>query len=344
MGDKKSLQTLVFSPQEIAALSMKVVAERRDNPGSGIRLGLDSVDRDLLPLRPTELITVLGRPSNFKTGLMLHVARYESALIQALRLANVPGADKEYVVYVTWEVAVEESGMIDLAHDTGIDVAAMAQGEIVAQEWDALMGAALKRAVKPLWVIGHSIEHRKARPRLTMTEVMACLRELEDEMGYHPRLVILDYLQRIPPATGSRSVERRIYVAENVDMSKDLALEMGTTVILGCQAKREVEEAKSGLHIPGLADGMETSNIEHASDRMLGLWMPKTTRRGELIAEFDLVADDHLLLLNIAKQRFGVAGKTYPLWVDAGKNIVQDLLTRTINEELAMADFPQELE
>lgn len=312
---------IIFTPQQVSTLAMKVVEERKTTPGAGVRLGISSVDKDMLPLRPGELCAVIGRPSNYKTGLMLYAARNEVKKILD------SGVENECVVYITWEIAVEESGLIELANATHIDVSHIAQGTINDGDWAALMGAALQRAVTPLWVIGHSITYRKKRPTLTMSDVARAMVFIEDKLGYHPRLIVLDYLQQIQP---ENSVERRIQMLENVHRAKDMSLAMGCPVMLGVQAKREVDERK--FKLPNMGDGMETSNIEHTADKILTVWMPKTTEEaGSLVGSApSAIVTDNLLFLGLAKQRYGVAGRIYPLYVDAATNDIAPMETKKL--------------
>jgi replicative DNA helicase len=310
---------IVFTPQQVSTLAMQVVGERRTTAGTGVRLGIPNVDKDFLPLRPGELCAVIGRPSNYKTGLMLYAARHETKKIQ-----EECTADRECVIYVTWEIAVEESGLIELANATHIDVSAIAQGTITDQDWDNLMRAAVERAVTPLWVIGHSLANRKKRPSLTMTDVARALTFIENEMGYHPRLIVLDYLQQIQP---EKSTDRRIQVMENVHRAKDMALALGCPVMLGVQAKREVDERK--FKLPVMGDGMETSNIEHTADKILTVWMPKTSE--EPNSEVNGIAvTDNLLLFGLAKQRYGVAGRIYALHVEPATNEIYEMDIRHV--------------
>ena len=318
MSQQQQPRDIVYTPPEVSTLVVSAIDERRKNPGAGVRFGLAQLDAHLLPLRPGELVTVLGRPSNYKSGLMQFWAR------KIARDILEDEAEKEMVVYATWEMAIEELGLYDLAAATSLSASDISQGHVNEAAWEALLAAAMRRAGMPIWIIGHSIERRKKRPRLTLSNIGQALLWVEREMGYHPRAVFLDYLQQMEPEerpnTRNREGTRRMDIFENVYRCKDMALALGCPVILGVQARREVDDRPWKL--PQLGDGMESSNIEHTSDKMLSVWMPKTSETaGEpLRGARELTVNDNLLLVRICKQKMGPAGQWMALHVDPGRN------------------------
>jgi len=306
---------IVYTPNEAATLAVNAIQERRQHPGAGVRLGIPCIDKDMLPLRPGDLVTILGRPSDYKSGLMQFWAR---------NLAHEiidEDAKQDIVVFVTWEMAVEELCLYDLAAVTRLNAADLSQGRIDDSAWERLQAAAMKRAVTPMWFVGHSIERRKRRPRLTMTNIAKALLWVENEMGFHPRIVFLDYLQQMEAEGGET---RRMQIFENVHRSKDMALALGCPVVLGCQTHRRVDERKWKLAMMG--DGLESSNIEHTADKMLSVWMPKRTEQlGDYVEDTDLKVTDRLLLMSMPKQRMGPAGMWWSLYVDAERNFISEL-------------------
>lgn len=301
---------IVYTPQQVSKLSTDVVKERRATPGAGVRLGIPAIDKDMNPGRPGDLMSFIGRPSNFKTGLMLFMAKHETdKIIKDER-------EKDCVLYVTWEVAVEESGILELANATQISADAIAQGNVTDAQWKKLLAAAVQRAVTPLWVIGHSIADRKRRPRLTLTDVATSIMFIEDEMGFHPSLIVLDYLQQIQPESGN---DRRLQMIENVHRAKDMALAMGCPVALGVQAGRQVDARQ--FKLPTMGDGMETSNIEHTSDKIITVWMPSTSEpQNSMVGNPPVAVTENLLIAGLVKQRFGRRGGPYYLHVQPEVN------------------------
>lgn len=319
MTDKE--QDLVFSPAQVSSLVLETLQGNMTRPGGGVRLHIPSIDAGLLPLRPSELVTVMGRPSNFKTGLMGFWAREE-----ARRVAGEDLPD-EIVVFVTWEMAVEELGLFDIAAQAGLDASELAQGKISQDEWKRLEEAAMKRSALPIWLLGHSIKNRRKRHRLTMSNVIDALRWVEDNMGLRPRVVFLDYLQLMEAEVQG---DRRVQVADNVDKCKDLARAMGCPVVVGVQARRDVDGRDWKL--PQMGDGMETASIEHTADKMLSVWMPKTSEPvGTAVPGADgLLVTENLLIVGVMKQRFGSAGWWRPLYVEPGRGKLSAMVSEKV--------------
>ena len=320
---EQAVQDIVYSPNDVGNLVIKTIADRKAQPGTGVRLGIPSVDKNLLPLRPGDLVTVTGRPSNYKSGLMTYWARHV-----AKSLANDDTQSNKVVVYVTWEMAIEEIGIYDLAASSGLVSSELFQGRCSDDELETLKVAAFKRAMTPIWLIGHSIERRKKRPSLTLSNVAKALNYIEDMVGLSPAIIFLDYLQQMEAERKSTSFgdeTRRMDIFDNVRRCKDMALAMACPVVVGVQAGRQVD-AKD-WKLPGMGDQQESSNIEQTADKMISVWYPKMTEPiGEpLIKCPELIVNENLLIMALVKQRGGPAGMQYKLYVDPQHNDIADL-------------------
>ena len=134
-----------------------------------------------------------------------------------------------------------------------------------------------------------------------------------------PKMIVLDYLQRIRPAKEDGYTKREQMV-EAVNHAKDMAISFGCPVILGVQVGRDISDRK--IKIPTISDGQETSNIEQSSDKMLSLWYPcKSEPLGEMIVD-GMEVTENLLFVKILKQKMGQSHKTFALYVDPEKNII----------------------
>jgi len=293
----------VFTPEVVGERTLQVIEERTTDPRGGLELGIPSIDRVLLPMRPGEVIGVLGYTSNYKTGLMNYVARYHARKLAMLN------SDKA-VISVLWEQSIEEQGAVDIAQFIKIDATKMMRGELDANELIKLKEGAEKRGKIPWYLIGHSVLDKSRRSRMDMNDVSIAFKRLEDVLNVEPALVTLDYLQRI--ARGKKANTMREGFIEIVDRVKDMSLAIGVPVMLGCQAKRDVK--RRVWKMPQQDDAQETSNFEQTCDKLISLWMPKNDEaidsegdKGEL----DWVVTDNLLLLMIAKQRFGPAPRLF---------------------------------
>jgi replicative DNA helicase len=310
----EEVQNAVYTALESQALAGRTIEHRKGLDRLGVPTFISSLDEYFRPMWPGNLVSVIGRPSNYKSGVMQWIARNAA---QRLKFENI---EDRVVVYCTWEQSVEEYMLLELGSSSGNDAEALAEG-VVADE-AGLQRAMINLATRPLWIIGHSIERRRRRPSLTMSNIEQALRWVDGEWGIQPELIVLDYLQRITPERGDRDF--RVQNSRNVDRAKDLALAMGCPVMLGVQAKRDVEERRNKL--PGMADGAETSNVEHSSDAILSVHMPKMSE----LQGFDLAnvygiplnVHDNLLLLQVVKRKFGKAGAVFPLFVKPEVNSI----------------------
>jgi replicative DNA helicase len=316
------ISTLVFDPQTSSQLAVQMVDNLRKDAGGGIKSGINDLDKILLPFRPGELVTVLGYTSNYKSGFMNWLSK------QALKLIEKENAQQEIVVRVTWEQSVEEDTISWLAGDADLSITKLARGLVDEKEWKILQKSSIKRAITPMWIVGHSQQEnedrRRARPRMTMSDVALALEFIcndATEQKLKPKMIVLDYLQRIRPDTKDGDSKRE-QMLEAVNRAKDAAIAFGCPVVLGVQTGRDSLERQDKT--PTIDDGQETSNIEQSSDKMFGVWYPiKTEQPGSSI--HGVAVTKNLLIMRLLKQKLGEAPKTFALYVDPEKNILGNI-------------------
>lgn len=308
---------ILYTPTEVSNLTLAEIKKLQAGKAEAVRVSLPGLNDKLKRLRPGSLTTVIALPSNWKTGLMQYMARDTAGQL------DVGG--NECVVFVTWEVAVEEMGVLDLGNAAHIAIDDLLDGNV--KDWGALEKAALRRATTPIYVIGHSLQRRKSRPQLTMPAVAEALHVMEEERGLKPKIIFLDYLQRIQWESEG-GADPRLQFSRNVDRAKDLSLQTGAPVVLGCQAKNDIMTRQ--MKLPRMNDGMETSNIQQTSDNVITLWRPLVTEgEGAEIEVFGqtLTAKSDLLITHLAKQKFGEVGGWWPVSVDFATGEVRGQIT-----------------
>jgi len=319
---ERDITTLVFDPQTSSHLAVQMVDNLRKDAGGGVQSGINDLDKILLPFRSGELVTVLGYTSNYKSGFMNWLSK------QALKLIDKEKTEDEFVARVTWEQSVEEDTLSWLAGDANLSITKLARGLVDEKEWKILQKSSIRRAITPMWIVGHSqlenTERRRARPRMTMNDVALALEYIcndATERKLKPKMIVLDYLQRIRPDTKDGDSKRE-QMMEAVNRAKDAAIAFGCPVILGGQTGRQVMEREDKT--PTIEDGQETSNIEQSSDKMFGVWYPvKTEKPGSSIHGVQVTKN--LLVLRLLKQKLGEAPKTFALFVDPEKNILGNI-------------------
>ena len=260
--DNASFNVLVNTPAQLATNYAAWYKNVLNNPG--IQWGIKSVDERVIPMRPGDLIGLVARPGHGKSSLMSYLAKTEAKRIQARGMA-----DKEAVVYVTWESSAEEIETF-FTSDGEYSASDVAWGRV---PYDTIMKKLVKRAAFPLWTIGHSIRRAgQPTPRMTLPAVLDCIEYMERDFNIKPTLLLFDYLQLIPVQGKMNRVEQ---VMEAPPSIKELAMRVGVPAVCGVQASREVDTLK--IKIPQPQHCQWGSSIEQAADKLFGLWRPYQT-------------------------------------------------------------------
>lgn len=315
---------IVFTPAEIGSLGTSSIKQRKELKNSGIPLYLDSVDKTFLPALPGDLITVIGRPGSGKTGFMMRWARKRAEVLAE------NGIDDRLVVYVTYEQTIEDLHAFHVAAENGISITEMARGELTEAQLGQVELSGVKRASLPLWYVGHSMEHRRKRPLITVENLAMALRSIEewhDSDQFKIDVVFVDYLQRIPLERGVES--KTIGTSDALDRLKNGALAFGCPFVVGVQARRDVDKYK--LPIPSMDDGQWTSNIEQSSDKIFSLVRPsKYMSDGDLFGS--MVVNGHSqMLVSLLKQKLGEDNKAFWVYFDPAYNKLDELEVRYAN-------------
>lgn len=321
----------VYSSSEAVSLTRAVVldrAEAKDN--EKLSYGTPDLDKYLIPPWSGDLEIVCGRPQNFKTGYM------QIRLHDAVNRIMTRRAYNQCAILVTWEVSVEQATAYWLAIESGVSATDMMRGEVKPENvktWEAFNTAIKKVGARPLYIIGHSIQRssgQRKRPNLTPQNVEMAIDYIVNTLKKDPVLIVMDYLQRIHQDDTKLTAERHFTAC--VDWAKNMALHAGCSIVLGSQAGRQVDEYQ--IKLPRLRDSQWSSNAEQSADKFISLWMPKQSHaEGDWIefGDVNVQVSDRLLLLSVAKQKFGAAGKVFPLYVEPEFLKIGDLQKRSIN-------------
>ena len=300
------MSDLVFSPSQTAALTLQYLEQIRDNDAPiGVPVGIQEIDDYLIPLRPTDMMAVLGRPGGGKSMLIAHLARISAAMAATLGDYSSYGPS----CIVTAEMAIENYQVRELSNYLPMDSRQISDG--THNNWDGVVNAV--RGVQTEWptfYIGHSVMDRRRRPPMTIQAIRQGLQYIREEYGVVPSLLGVDYLQRLKLDGQSR--DRRLEINEIVNILKDIALEFNTRVVLGVQAKREVDERP--FPIPELGDGQESSAVEQVPEVAVSVMRPIVKfRKGEIIPQTrnNLVCSPELFFMKVLKQRSGNFGQGF---------------------------------
>lgn len=303
MKSQGNVRQLIHTPAEAAYNYLAWAESVQQNPG--IPWGIPALDKKVIPLRPGNLVGIIGRPGNGKTSLLCCLARQEAKRILAR------GAEAtEAVVYVTYESAVEELENFFQLDDTDehqYSASDVAWGRV---DMDVLRKRSVSRVSMPIWLIGHGV-HPSAKnatkpPRMYTETVLQAIEAMHQDFGVKPVLVLFDYLQLVPV---ERAVDRMQQVTEAPILLKEFALRARVPVVAGVQARREVDQREA--KIPEMEDCQWGSSIEQAMDKLFSIWRPCTTEdAGTLVEILDKrhPVTETLCVIRMLKQR-GDAGR-----------------------------------
>lgn len=266
---------LVFTPLEASNATETYVDELATNEGDGMPLYIPRMEyspkdrKGFLPVKRGELITVLGRPGNGKTGFMLRWARMRA---NDLKQKAAEGKETGVVLYWTMEQMVEELRLFHVAAENNVSATDMANGKMTGEQWQGVKSQLRKLHVNPLWFAGKSIHRRKDKIKLNEEALYGALESIEKWQGETVKQqidsVYIDYLQRFR----SNGMDWVQYYGDLVNALKDMAGDFATRFVVGVQARREVDNRETP--IPQMDDGQWTSGIEQQSDGMISVMRP----------------------------------------------------------------------
>lgn len=290
---------MIYSPTELAQKTL-AWSEHRNNLSDVLRFGC-SLDRDIPPIGPGDLVAFVGRPGHAKTSFMLALALQ--------KCYELNGTSDSAVVFVSWEQQIEYLGAQLMSRGLpGATVTDIVWGRA---DIEALRRASVSSVTLPVWMIGDSLNDGFNSKPPTIDDVYQQIGEAHDKFGVKPKLICLDYLQ-IVPVNDER--DRTHQVAKAAAMAKRLAIRAECPVVTAVQSSRAAEAR--GDPIPRLADCQWSSAIEQWADRVFSLYMPirdfpVTQHPTVRLGGQDFNNDPNLLVVKLLKQRFE---RGYGIW------------------------------
>ncbi len=219
------------------------LGEMCTNPNQtvGIQTGFPSVDRNLLGLRPGQMIVVGARPAVGKTSF-------------ALNLAINAAIEGTTVAFFSLEMSNVEIAQRLLASRSGVDMQSIRSGNIKNSDWPAIL-----KATEELSQLDILIDENS---NITATEIRAKARRMlhDKKKG----LIIIDYLQLINASGPSAMHSRANQVSDISRGVKIMAKELECPVIALSQLNRAGSGRKDPT--PQLVDLRESGSIEQDAD------------------------------------------------------------------------------
>ena len=315
----------IYSPIETATLGKKLAQKAAEQKEFGIELNIQgtnpSVKEYFAPLLPWEICAVQAQTSNGKT---LFTNFWERQIAEQLKRQ---GRD-EIIIHVSLEESIEAMAFNDYGRILKQKPADFARGSFT--DWVRMDWAATEISGIPVWRIGDSAERDPEAPELYLSNIYRSIQELVSGRitgdKWKPAVVILDYLQALPidpeVKTAQKQDQRRLQVAQDVFRLREMTTHLKCPIIVPLQAKQDLVGENPPYKIPGTYDGMETSAIATRFDRIMSLWMPKTSYLiDSTVSNKDktvfLTVRENQAFLKVNKQRGGLpAGRVWELKVD----------------------------
>lgn len=314
----------VFTPAETSALGVEYVQQMEQHKHRAMPLDVDEVGTYLAPLMPGELCAVQAQTSNYKSGF---INSWEHSLARHLRRM---GRDDEVIIHVDTESTIEGLAIQEIARGSDHTVADLSRGNV--RNWEKVIQAAGQIAGVNIYRIGAALG-RDDMPDLYLSNIYRAIRYMTsgELLGREvtPACIFVDYLQALPIDPEINGAEkkdqRRLQVRDDVYRMRRMAAYFQCPVVVGVQAKQVLTgHGGATMMIPGTYDGEETSAIAQRFDRMISLWMPKTTHTvGETISHRSITFDvaEDLIWLKVNKQRGGLpAGRAWMCRIDYKTN------------------------
>jgi hypothetical protein len=332
MSNKGDFSKIIFTPHEVALVGYKSAKQAAELQDVGIPLDIygSDVSNYFAPLLPWEICAVQAQTHNGKTMFSDY---WERETIKHLARIGQPGD----IVHVSLEESIEAMAFTEYGRLMDVIPAKLARGEF---KDIAKMQIAMQEIDKSrIWRIAESatfpddeLASIGGQPsEMTLSNIYRALYAMQEgEIASKTkiRLITVDYLQGLPIDSEVKNTaldaQRRLQVRSDVYRLRKMTVKLSAPIIVAVQAKQKLDGANPPYMIPGMYDGEETSSIAQRFDRIISLWMPKTTNpvgtsitsNGEHLFT---VAEDQVFL-KVTKQRGGLpSGKVFELKVDYNK-------------------------
>ncbi|MCQ9155314.1 replicative DNA helicase [Acidomonas methanolica] len=310
---------VTFEQALTGALEVAEQAFHRTGEVSGLTSGLRDFDKKTGGLHPSDLLILAGRPAMGKTALATKIAFSAARAIQ--REAGEKGEKPRGAVAIfSLEMSAEQLATRILSEQAEVSGERIRRGDIGQKEFDRFVRVSRELATLPL--------HIDDTPALSLSAMRTRCRRLKRTRGL--ALVVVDYLQLMRPALGTRPESRVLEISMITQGLKAIAKEFEVPVIALSQLSRQVESREDKR--PMLSDLRESGSIEQDADAVMFVYrdeyylqqrMPKDsafdsmdkyqTALEEWHRKMALVHNKAELILE--KQRHGPTG-TIPLYFE----------------------------
>ncbi|MBS1062719.1 replicative DNA helicase [Gluconobacter wancherniae] len=245
-----------FGKALTGAIDVAEKAFHRSGDVVGLTSGLRDFDKRTGGLHPSDLIILAGRPAMGKTALATKVAF--SAARALLRDAEDEGVPpKGAVAIFSLEMSSEQLATRILSEQAEVSGERIRRGDIGQKEFDRFVRVSRELQRLPL--------HIDDTPAISLSAMRTRCRRLARTKGLS--LVVVDYLQLMRPAIGTKPDNRVLEISMITQGLKAIAKELSVPVIALSQLSRQVESREDKR--PMLSDLRESGSIEQDADAVM---------------------------------------------------------------------------
>jgi len=233
-------------------------ASRRSGGVSGLSTGLRDLDKHTGGLQKSDLVILAGRPGMGKTALATKIAFGAArALSEEARVADPAALPKQSVAIFSLEMGADQLAMRLLSEESRVSGEKIRRGEIGQKEFDRFVAASREIGGLPL--------HIDDTPAITLSAMRTRCRRLKRTHGL--ALIVVDYLQLMRPALGTKPESRVLEISQITQGLKAIAKELKVPVLALSQLSRAVESREDKR--PQLSDLRESGSIEQDADMVM---------------------------------------------------------------------------
>jgi len=256
-GDSEGT-ALSFDKALKRAIELATKAFQNQGSVSGLDTGLRDLNKRTGGLHPSDLTILAGRPGMGKTALATKIAFGAArAMLANARAENPNAVARECVAIFSLEMSADQLATRLLAEESKISSDKIRRGEIQARDFDIFVQASRELSEIPL-VIDDT-------PAITLSALRTRCRRLKRTQGLG--LIVVDYLQLMRPAAGTRPESRVLEISMITQGLKAIAKELAVPVIALSQLSRAVESRDDKR--PQLSDLRESGSIEQDADMVM---------------------------------------------------------------------------
>lgn len=233
------------------------------HPGhvSGLTFGLRDLDKKMGGLHGSDLVIVAGRPGMGKSALATKVAYGAAkATLEEARQHDPNAPPGKRVAVFSLEMSAEQLATRLLAEEARISGDRIRRGDIT--ERDFLKFVQVSREIGSLPI------ELDDTPALSIAALRTRCRRLQRTKGL--ALIVVDYLQLMRPAPGTRPENRVLEISQITQGLKAIAKELNVPVLALAQLSRAVEGREDKR--PQLSDLRESGTIEQDADVVMFIY------------------------------------------------------------------------